>query len=230
MALSDASQMLAISTAYGTADANLQSILATTGSVAQAEITTARQTVFEQTTDADFDKANTWTAAIRATELSLTNTITPILNSAVKAIEAYYVGQYATKTRIYFKTGVTWTDAFRALWRRVMNEELIVELGSITNSAGTWGSYTTSGKSIALNTALECRVTSAATTTVLMTVNIVLGRADSTSQLLTFTIPVGTAVNTVIHLTNSTTSTWTNVVSLSVTGGSASDQLQIWVS
>ena len=233
MALNNYTNINTLTTAWGAADANLQATLATSGSATLAKLTLARQTILSNITESDFDNADTLLAAARAIELSLPTTVAPILNNVPKALAAYFKSQYNSTIKAYFKPNIvagsfTWDSNFITFWRRAQAEELTQKLGTIINTAGTWGSLSM-GASISLNTALEILVASNATTTVSMTVTAVLTTVAGQNQVCTITIPVGTPVGTTFALSNANATTFNGVSSFAVSGGSNGDILQVWV-
>jgi hypothetical protein len=226
MALIDTSQLQSITDALGLADANLQATLdLNTSTTAAAKVKSVRELIRAQASDTDIDPAVTWQAAIRSLEKSLSNQVNPILGSACRAMEAYYVAQTGQKTRLYFKTFTGWSENFRKLWRRTLNEELVVRLGTITKASGSWGAFT-ADKDIDLDTELEVRTASLiGNTSISLTLS--LSRAAGSNVSVSLTIPANTPNATVFSITGAALR-YNGVTSTTVTGGTNGDVLAVW--
>ncbi len=222
MALIDTSDMDDIMTALGAADALLQAQLVNSGTTVTTLLKESREKIRLTLTEADIDNATAWQSAIRQLERNLPNQLGPSLANAVNGMDAYYLQQTGKRLREQFKTYTGWTDAFRALWRRVKREELIVRLASITNTGGTWGSLT-ADKTITLDTGVELRT--ASTIANQLTATVRMRKADGvTEQVSAITIPPGTTSGTVFDISGA----FTTVVSVSVSAGLDGNILAIW--
>lgn len=229
MPLISNTDILSISTALGAADAAFVSATDTTQSTSPAAyLKAARIQVHADSADADYDNALAWETALRKVELSLPTSLGPILASTCAATDAYYIAQTGNKLRINFKAVTGWTNAFRALWRKSLKEEIIVRIWSFTNTSGTWGAIAPD-KAIMLDTALEIHAVSAVTSAI--TLNLILLHANATTNLVTLTIPAGTLAGTVFPIgTVAAASKWVGTQSVGTSGGEAGDIIELWVS
>jgi hypothetical protein len=231
MALSSITTLKPITDALGAADAILQAQLglANVNSVptVQMNLTTARSSFDAGKIDAEFDNAEKTLATLRTSEKCITASLGAILAADCAALDSFYNNQYGAKLRTYFKvTGATqWTDNFRALWRRVMKEELIVRLGSTTNTTGTWGAFS-ADKTIGSDANLEIRCITAITASV--AVSITLNKLAGGTELVAINIPASTLINTVFPI-KGIAGKYSGVVSISATGGENNDVLEVWV-
>jgi hypothetical protein len=228
MALTDAADIQTISNALGLADTALQANLdLTNGASSSSYMKTARETVRTDATDATIDNGLTLLTAMRKTETGLASAVATTLVGSCKALDAFSIAQTGAKLRISFKTGVTWSNAFCALWRRAMSEEMIVRIGVVTDASGTWALTDPSSVAIVLDSALEIRIP-ATIGSAAITANFVLLKASSVSELVSITIPAGTVGGTVIPIKGGS-GKWQSVSSVGVTGGTSGDVFEVWV-
>ncbi len=187
----------------------------------------ARLTVDQTQSEDDIDDSLTLMNSLRALEKSLPTTVGALLTSTVTNLNTFVLAQTAKTFKVYWdaktsNTTVAWTDAFRALWRRAKTEELVVRLGTITKSAGTWAAFS-ADKSISVASKLELRAGSLIGAADI-TVNATLTKSTGT-DLVVVTIPAGTASGTVFSLG----STGYTAATLSCSGGTNSDVVGVWV-
>lgn len=227
MAITDTGQFQIIADALGAADAALQEQLVDNTGTSMHELMLARQTVYEQTTESDFDRGNTLSQAIRSVEKGLPGKVNPLLFGIASAIDAYFIAQTGAKLRIFFRTGITWTSEFREFWRRAMKEELIVKLAHRSRGSSAWASFA-ADQSIVLNQTLQVRTgTAQAIGPSDITVTLTLERSDSTSATETLRIPANTAANTPFTIGKNTT--YQSVTAMALAGGTNGDLVEVWV-
>ncbi len=185
--------------------------------------------------DAEYTNIQSLITTSRSAETNLAATLNNIVPPVCTSLNNFYTSQYGARFRTYFKdvyvadpAAEIWTEAFRSLWRRALTEELVVRLGTVTKTTGTWGAFA-ADKTIQLNSFLELRTTAAiGLTAIPVAVNMV--RADGVTSLVTITIPAGTGA-TAFDLTNTTYSTYSGIdtVTISNSYGTNGDEFEFWV-
>jgi len=190
----------------------------------------ARQEIDTQQSETDFDTAGTLMDAVRHNEVTLSSVIAAVLDESVTALNAYYTSAYSTSFKSYWHGRsssylVSFTTAFRDLWRSVLDEELCVLLASKTKSGGAWQATSTAA-SLERETTLDLRagsVIGAADVVVTLT----LVRADSTVDVIVVTIPAGAAEDTYYPIND--TEQYLTITSISCDGGTNGDVIEVWV-
>jgi hypothetical protein len=123
---------------------------------------------------------------------------------------------------------VIWNDMFRLLWRREMNQELIIKLATASRSGGVWTTNVIS-PGVSLPSSLEVRAdTLIGPTNISLTIGLTTeAGADVSTGLL---IPANTAIGVAKPITYNVLSRFTDLRTLSATGGTNGDSLSVWVS
>jgi hypothetical protein len=226
MAFTDAANIQSFCSDLGAADAAIQTqIDITNTSSALYMLTAARGIGYEYASASDFDNMFTFVTVMRNTEKSMTTVFQPTINTVAKSLDTYSIAVNGAKLRVQYRTGVTWTTAFKALWRRALSEEIMVRLGSGTKASNAWGSFT-ADQSISLASSLEVRSNpNAVIGSAAISLTIVLNGPSSSTSTQTVTIPANTVANTAFPLTG----TWLSVASVTATGGTNADEYEIWV-
>lgn len=231
MSLTTASNVLTITTALGEAYTDLKSTI-DTGNNASAisKLADARQEIDAQQAESDFDEATTWMSAVRSNEASLANVINSALDNAVGSCNTYYVSTQSSSFKSYWHGRsaprlVSFTTAFRDLWRLVRDEELCVLLSSKTRSAGVWQA-TSNVNTLGRKTTLDLRAGSLIGEKSI-TVTLTLVRGDGTVDVIVMTIPAATAEDTYYPING--TEQYLTITSISCTGGTNSDVVEVWV-
>ena len=240
MALTTAALILKISSALGQADKDLQatkvdtvvSSTVFTSNKAAGNLKLARNTALTDAASSDatdLDNYNTLLTAFRTVEKKYVTTVDPILKDYLTALDTYFTAQNGRKLRPSFTDAtVAWTDDFRALWRRIQNEEIIVRLGTVTKASGTWGAFT-ADKTIALPSSIELRLP-VFTATAAITVNVTLSKLGGGTDIVEQVIPTTATTGTVYPLRlTAGNGKYTGISSVSVTGGADTDSLAFWV-
>ena len=230
-ALKTVGEITTYTTSLGNADAQLQAQLATSGSVALAYVLAARHQAYTDATDSDIDDNRTLVASIRAVETAMPISLGAQLTPLCKSLDIYSIAQNAAKLRLAYKGTMdsVWTDAFRTLWRRSMNEEIIVKVASGTLATSAWVTNPTV-KTWGLEWPLEVRVPAGVTISAAITVTITTTHLVGNNELVTVNIPIGATAGTVIKLTG-LTSKFAGISSIAVGGGSATtDSFEVWIS
>lgn len=238
MPLTTASTFQPIAEAIGAADHNIQSTLDLgSGSSAASKIKVARQAIgteSQSAADADFDDLNTYETSMRALEKDLITRVQPAVAAAITATQTYFLAETGVNFRDYFdgttggKTFSYSTDftRFRTAWRRVRSEELIVPIGSVTRSGGVWPGSLTADQSFSLPSLLEVR-TGSLIGAAAITLNLTCVRADSTNDLITLSIPAGTADGARYAIGG--TQKYVSVTTVTASGGTNADVLEVWL-
>jgi hypothetical protein len=217
---------------------------------AQFFISEFRKQFDDMKSESEFDNARTVISTARSTELNLPTSINSQFSSICAALNSFYTNQYGAKFKTYFAdvyaTGQydtdlggsalpVWTDNFRTLWRNTIGEELIVRLGSVTKTAGSWGSFV-ADKSIELDTALIVKIKQTLATvaagTDSMPVTIALNDSAANAYVSTVNIPLGAAAENTYSITTTTKSTFASIqtVTISNSYGDNGDIVEFWVS
>jgi hypothetical protein len=223
--------MSTIATALGEAYTDLQSTINTGNSAsALSKVIAARQEIDTQQAEADFDDANIWMSSVRDNELSLRTTINDALDESVNACNTYFVEAQNKSFKEYWHGRssaylVSFTTAFRDLWRLVKDEELCVLLSSKTKSAGVWQA-TSNATTLGRETTLDLRAGSViGIADVVVTLTLV--RADATIDVIVITIPAA-AVEDSFYPINGTEQ-YLTISDISCTGGTNGDIVEVWV-
>jgi hypothetical protein len=230
MALTDASDMLTLSTALGDSDANLQTTVDTgTSTSCLAKLITARQSVDTLQSESDYDSALAWQNSLRGIETTLEAAVDTMLRGACTGANTYFQATQSTSFKSYWHAEsvgrtVAWTSNFRALWRRCMSEELVVRLGSITRGSA-WGSYV-ANTTISVASTLDVRAATLIGASDI-TLTLTLTTEDDDTDIQVLTIPAATASGTVFAINGA--AKYKAVVGASATGGTIADSLDIWV-
>ena len=238
MALTTASTFQPIAEAIGAADHNIQSTLDLgSASSAASKITDAREAIGAESllaAVADFDDMNTYETSMRTLEKDLVTRVQPAVAAAITATQVYFLAETGANFRDYFdattsaKTFTFNTDfnRFRTAWRRVRNEELIVPIGSVTRSAGVWPTSLTTEQTFSLPSLLEVRAGSLIGAAAI-TLNLTCVRADGTNDLIVLSIPAATPDGTRFSIGG--TQKYTSVTTVTATGGTNADVLEVWI-
>jgi len=236
MALIDPANIKELTDRLGDAEASLASTRdIDTANSAMERLAASRDYVYDMgatLNGTDFDNILTLASTIRSNEKSMLTSLEDALDDAVNGLDTYFNDAVSTGMRAYYTgldtaTTVAWDVNFRNLWRRVRDEELIIALSSASKAAGTWTvSYDADG--IELESYLELR-----TETLIggsdIIVTLTLDVDDTTSATIGIRIPAGTAADTAFAVQNTSYRQFIGVTTLSVTGGTNSDSIKLWV-
>ena len=231
MSLTTASNVLTITTALGAAYTDLQSTIDTgDASSALSKLISARQEIDTQQAEPDFDEATTWMSDVRNNEVSLSTTINDALDEAINACNTYYMSAQDSSFKAYWHGRsstylVSFTTAFRNLWRLVRDEELCVLVSSKTKSAGVWQA-TSSVNTLQRETTLDLRAGSTIGVADI-TVTLTLVRGDGTVDVIVMTIPAAAAEDAYYPINGS--EQYVTVTDISCTGGTNADVVEVWV-
>jgi hypothetical protein len=231
MSLTTAANILSITTALGEAYTDLQATIDDgSPSSALSKLIAARQEIDTQQAESDFDEATAWMSDVRDNETSLENTINNALDEAVNACNTYYVSAQNSSFKSYWHGRsasylVSFTTAFRNLWRLVRDEELCVLLSSKTKSGGVWQSTSTIN-TLGRETTLDLRAGSAIGGADI-TVTLTLVRGSGVVDVIVMTIPAGAALDTYYPINGSIE--YLTITDISCTGGTNSDIVEVWV-
>lgn len=238
MALTDSTTFQAIAEAIGAADYNIQETLNLGNSAsASSKIKVGRLavgTASQAAADADFDALNTYETAMRALEKDIVTRVQPAVAASITATQTYFTTQTGVNFRDYFngtvntKTFSYTTDfeRFRSAWRRVRSEELIVRIGSVTRTGGSWPGTLTADRSFTLPSLLEVR-TGSLIGAAAITLNLVCVRADNTSDLIVLSIPASTVLGTRYSIGG--TQKYVSVSVVTASGGTNNDVIEVWL-
>lgn len=133
----------------------------------------------------------------------------------------YYDGSDASRT-------VPWNDMFRQLWRREMNQELVIQLATAVKTGGVWITHVVA-PGIELASGLEVR---ADTTLGAANVSLTIGLTTEAEEDVNagMSITANTAPGTATPITYGVLSRFIDLRTLGASGGTNGDELSIWVS
>lgn len=228
----DAGTFSTLQADLGGVDALLQAVGNANGSATNALINIRDVDVLENFNSDDYSNIVTLEDTLRNVVSSLPTTIGGILTSVVKSLDNYFIKQLGMKLRLYYNglnagTAPSWNTDFLSLWRRIMAEEIVVKISTITNTAGTWAATTPATWTI--GTSLQVRVPSANTITSAVTLTATGTLVTGGTESITLTIPIhgnGDPIN-LIDIANG--KKYTAISSISATGGGNGDAFQIWL-
>ena len=225
-----------IVTSLGNSDAYLQAAQTGTATSGLSQLQTARGDVADSLGDnsittTDFDATNTLAAALRTAEKNAPASVADNYNTVLAAMDTYFTTVKGSNLKTYWSsksadTTTTFTDNFRAFFRRVKSDEVIVKLNSVTMPAA--GSTTTIS-SIASTTnmlpvLLEVRTDTAIGAT--LTANFTCVKTTGSTDLVTLEIPAGTGISTYYSIGG--TQKYSFVSAFSGTGTSG-NSISVWV-
>lgn len=175
---------------------------------------------------ADTDDNDNLADVARAIELTIPSTIGDSLNSAADGLEAYCQAQFLTSMREYFKESITnWTDGFRSLWRHARAEELVCRLGTLARGASVWA-YTQDHVTV-LDTAMELRVVTVNVASDIV-VNLTMTTESGVNQLATARVPAGSVAGLRVPLVGGPAK-YVSVSAITITGGTNTDNIEVWL-
>jgi len=155
------------------------------------------------------------------------------MSLSVGSLDNYFILTFGTGMREYYdgseasKT-VTWNNMFRQLWRREMNQELVIQLATAVKAAGVWTTNVVV-PGIELPSALEVRAdTTIGASNISLTIGLTTELEEDISSGMS--IAAGTISGTATPITYSVYSRFIDLRTLSVSGGTNGDELSIWVS
>lgn len=208
----------------------------------------------------DYANSITLASAFNTILSTMTSNLNGTLTAAVTALNTYCTTVNGASFKSWFQDirlnnvtaatepsdeTYTWPNEFRALWRRVRNEELMVRVSTIHNTSDVWAVTADDGthynsRSLVIPTAMVLYVGNTVGGSDPITGTITFDTKDAGGNALTvviplsaFTnptgIPVATAAATVYTIALGTTyTTFTGVNSISLTGGTDGDELLIY--
>jgi hypothetical protein len=224
-----------IVTSLGNCDAFLQAAQTGTATSGLAQLQTARGDVADSLGDnaittTDFDATNTLAASLRTAEGSAPSTVSSAYNGALTALDTYITTVTGSTIKDYWnsKTSdrtMTFTDNFRAFFRRVKADEVIVQLYSVTMpSAGSTTSISAVGSTTNMIPALlEVRTDTAIGNSFVANFNCV--KSNGGTDLVSLTINSGTAISNYFSIGGTTK--YLYVSSFSGTGTSG-NEISVW--
>ncbi|MBS1722732.1 MAG: hypothetical protein JSS66_06955 [Armatimonadetes bacterium] len=237
MAVYDVAVITTITNALGAVENVLTTQVdeGTSGSIMEG-LVTARQTAFDEgmtLNELPFDYVRDLVQGLRKAETDASDTLLSVLDLALLTLDGYFGAALGTNMRTYYDGSdaahtVTWDDAFRTAWRRVLGQELILQLAQATKSSGSWTtSVTTPG--IELPVGLEVRTDS---NIGVLGLTVTLGLTDHNGNDVEVGVWVegDTPDGTVFQVTSDASSTFTDVRTISVSGGQNGDSVSVWVS
>ena len=229
-------QFAGIVTSLGNCDAFLQAAQTGTATSGLSQLQTARGDVADSLGDnsittADFDATNTLAAALRTAEGNAPSTVSTAYNGALTALDTYITTVTGSTIKEYWnsKTSdrtMTFTDNFRAFFRRVKTDEVIVKLYSVTMpAAGSTTVISSIGStSNMLPVLFEVRTDTAIGSSFVANFNCV--KSTGSTDLISLTIDAGTGISTYYSIGG--TQKYAYISSFSGTG-SENNAISVWI-
>ena len=217
---------------------------------AQFFISEFRKQFDEFKSESEFDNARTVINTARTSEKNLPAQINTQFASICASLNTFYNSQYGSKFKTYFanvyNSGLydtdlgasalpVWTDNFRTLWRNTISEELVVRLGTVTKTAGSWGSFT-ADKSIELDSSLIIKLKSNLVTLPVgadvMPITLALTDAAGSAYVATVNVPSGSTAESTHSITTAAKTKFASVQSVTISNSYADngDIIEVWVS
>lgn len=224
-----------IVTSLGNCDAYLQAAQTGTATSGLSQLQTARGDVADSLGDnsittTDFDATNTLAAALRTAEGNAPSTVSSAYNGALTALDTYMSTVTGSTIKDYWnsKTSdrtMTFTDNFRAFFRRVKTDEVIVKLYSVTMpAAGSTTSISSVGSTTNMIPALlEVRTDTAIGSSFICNFNCV--KSSGGTDLVSLTIDAGTGISNYYSI--GSTQKYLYISSFSGTGTSG-NAISVW--
>jgi len=222
-------------TSLGNCDAFLQAAQTGTATSGLTQLQTARGDVADSLGDnsittADFDATNTLAASLRTAEGSAPSTVSSAYNGAITALDTYITTVTGSTIKEYWNSKtdartMTFTDNFRAFFRRVKTDEVIVQLYSVTMpAAGSTTVISSVGSTTNMIPALyEVRTDTAIGSS--FVANFTCVKTGGSSDLVSLTINAGTAISNYFSIGSTTKYLYISSFSGTGTSGNA---VSVW--
>jgi hypothetical protein len=222
-------------TSLGNCDAFLQAAQTGTATSGLTQLQTARGDVADSLGDnsittTDFDATNTLAASLRTAEGSAPSTVSSAYNGAITALDTYITTVTGSTIKEYWNSKtdartMTFTDNFRAFFRRVKTDEVIVQLYSVTMpAAGSTTVISSVGSTANMIPALyEVRTDTAIGSS--FVANFTCVKTGGSSDLVSLTINAGTAISNYFSIGSTTKYLYISSFSGTGTSGNA---VSVW--
>lgn len=224
-----------IVTSLGNCDAFLQAAQTGTATSGLSQLQTARGDVADSLGDnaittTDFDATNTLAASLRTAEGSAPSTVSSAYNGAITALDTYITTVTGSTIKEYWNSKsdartMTFTENFRAFFRRVKTDEVIVQLYSVTMpAAGSTTVISSVGSTANMIPALyEVRTDTAIGSS--FVANFTCVKTGGSSDLVSLTINAGTAISNYFSIGSTTKYLYISSFSGTGTSGNA---VSVW--
>ena len=224
-----------IVTSLGNCDAYLQAAQTGTATSGLSHLQSARGDVADSLGDnsittTDFDATNTLAASLRTAEGNAPSTVSTAYNGSLTALDTYMSTVTGSTIKDYWNSKtldrtMSFTENFRAFFRRVKADELIVNLYSVTiPAAGSTTTISSVGSTTNMIPALlEVRTDTAIGSSLVANFNCV--KSGGSTDLISLTIDAGTGISNYYSIGGSTK--YLYISSFSGTGTSG-DAISVW--
>jgi hypothetical protein len=181
----------------------------------------------------EFDRISQLAESMRLNETTMVSALQDSLSLSVGAIDNYFRQTFEVGMREYYDGSdanhtVPWNDMFRQLWRREMNQELVVRLATAVKTGGVW-IVNVMAPGIELASGLEVRAdTTIGPANVSLTIGLTTDAGEDVSVGVSVT--ANTAAGTATPITYDVLSRFIDLRTLGASGGTNGDELSIWVS
>lgn len=222
-------------TSLGNCDAFLQAAQTGTATSGLTQLQTARGDVADSLGDnsittTDFDATNTLAASLRTAEGSAPSTVSSAYNGAITALDTYITTVTGSTIKEYWNSKsdartMTFTENFRAFFRRVKTDEVIVQLYSVTMpAAGSTTVISSVGSTANMIPALyEVRTDTAIGSSFVANFNCY--KSNGGTDLVSLTINAGTAISNYFSIGSTTKYLYISSFSGTGTSGNA---VSVW--
>ena len=224
-----------IVTSLGNCDAYLQAAQTGTATSGLSQLQSARGDVADSLgdnsiTNTDFNATNTLAASFRTAEGNAPSTVSSAYNGALTALETYMSTVTGSTIKDYWNSKtldktMTFTDNFRAFYRRVKADEVIVQLYSVTMpSAGSTTVISSVGSTTNMIPALyEVRTDTAIGSS--FVANFTCVKSGGSTDLVSLTIDSGTGISNYFSIGGTTKYLYVSSFSGTGTSGNA---ISVW--
>lgn len=237
MALYDVSTITELTDFLGSAELQIDNMINAdyAGSIMESMIE-ARTLVYEEGTTLNsvgFDRIRQLAESMRLNETTMVTALQDSLSLSVGAIDNYFRQTFDVGMREYYDGSdashtVPWNDMFRQLWRREMNQELVIQLATAVKTGGVWITHVVA-PGIELASGLEVRAdTTLGPANVSLTIGLTTEAEEDVNAGMSIT--ANTASGTATPITYGVLSRFIDLRTLGASGGTNGDELSIWVS
>lgn len=196
----------------------------------------ARTLVYEEGTtlnSTEFDRIRQLAESMRLNETTMKSVLQDSMSLSVGALDNYFRLTFGTGMREYYdgssvERTVLWNDMFRQLWRREMNQELVIRLATAVKTAGVWTTRVVA-PGIALPSTLEIRAdTTIGASNISLTIGLTTEAEEDVGAGMS--IIAGALSSVATPITYGVLSRFIDLRTLGASGGTNGDELSIWVS
>lgn len=180
----------------------------------------------------EFDRIRQLAESLRFNETTIIDVMQDSLSLSINALDNYFRQTFAIGMRDYYDGSddshtVLWNDMFRQLWRREMNQELIICLATAVKTSGVWGTHVVA-PGIELASGLEIKTdTTIGNSDISLAVGLTTELHEDVSSGIS--IAANTVAGAKTTVTYNSYSKFIDLRTISASGGTNGDSISIWV-